>query len=235
MAQDGVRGAFLEGMRAGAPFLLVVGPFGLIFGLVAREAGLDMAEILGMSVLVIAGASQITAVQLMSDQAPTLVVILAGLAVNLRLALYSASLAPHLEGMSLLRRAGAAYWLTDQTFGVAINRFERDPGMTPGRRAAYFFGSGVLICLPWYAFTVVGALAGARIPGWLALDFAVPVTFIALFAPVLRSLPHLAAAAVSVALALSFAWLPYSLGLMVAAICAMAAGALVETWQEGRA
>ncbi|PJN94091.1 branched-chain amino acid transporter AzlC, partial [Amaricoccus sp. HAR-UPW-R2A-40] len=33
--------------------------------------GLDMAEILGMSVLVIAGASQITAVQLMSDQAPT--------------------------------------------------------------------------------------------------------------------------------------------------------------------
>lgn len=82
---------------------------------------------------------------------------------------------------------------------------------------------------------MVGALAGARIPGWLALDFAVPVTFIALFAPALRSLPHLAAAAVSVALALSFAWLPYSLGLMVAAICAMGTGALVETWQEGRA
>ena len=137
--------------------------------------------------------------------------------------------------MSLLRRMAAAYWLTDQTFGVAINRFERDPGMTAGERTAYYFGSGGLICLPWYAFTVVGALAGARIPEWLALDFAVPVTFIALFAPVLRSLPHLAAAAVSVVLALSFAWLPYSLGLMVAAICAMAAGALVETWQEGRA
>lgn len=229
---DGRRRAFWDGMRAGAPFLLVVGPFGLLFGVVAREAGLDMAATLGFSVLVIAGASQFTAVQLLSDQAPALVVILAGLAVNLRMALYSASLAPHLEGMSLWRRAAAAYWLTDQTFALAYARFEKDPGMTPGERMAFFFGSGVLVCLPWYALTVAGALVGARMPEWLALDFAVPVTFIALFAPALRSLPHLAAAAVSVGVALALAWMPYSLGLMVAALLAMGTGAAVEAWME---
>lgn len=229
-----VRRAFMQGMRDGAPFLLVVGPFGLIFGVAARESGLDMAETLGMSVLVIAGASQFTAVQLLSDQAPAVVVILAGLAVNLRMALYSASLAPYLGDMPIWRRAAAAYWLTDQTFGLSIARFERDAGLSQAERAAYFFGAGVLVCLPWYFFTVAGAVAGGGVPDWLALDFAVPVTFIALFAPALRSLPHLAAAAVSVALALALTWLPYSLGLMIAALCAMAAGAAVEAALERR-
>ena len=81
-------------------------------------------------------------------------------------------------------------------------------------------------------FALAGALVGARMPDWLALDFAVPVTFIALFAPALRSLPHLAAAAVSVGVALALAWMPYSLGLMVAALLAMGTGAAVEAWME---
>ena len=41
------------------------------------------------------------------------------------------------------------------------------------------------------------------IPPEYALDFAVPITFIALFAPQLRSVPHLAAALVSVAVSLA--------------------------------
>jgi predicted branched-subunit amino acid permease len=69
----------------------------------------------------------------------------------------------------------------------------------------------------------------------MAIDFAVPVTFIALFAPALRTLPHLAAALVSVAAALIFAGLPYSTGVLVAAGLAMVTGAEVERWQERRA
>ena len=68
-----------------------------------------------------------------------------------------------------------------------------------------------------------------------ALDFAVPITFIALFAPALRDLAHLAAAFVSVTVALALAGLPYSLGLMIAATLAMAAGAAVEAALERRA
>jgi predicted branched-subunit amino acid permease len=80
----------------------------------------------------------------------------------------------------------------------------------------------------WLAVTAIGSVLGATIPAWLALDFAVPICFLAMVAPGLRTLPQVAAAATSVAGALAFAWVPYSLGLLVAAGLAMAVGAEVE-------
>lgn len=226
------RRAFLRGMRDGAPFILVVAPFGMLFGVVAREAGWNMAEILGMSVLVIAGASQFTALQLMAENAPLFIAILAATAVNLRHAMYSASLAPHLGHAPLWKRALIAYVLVDQTYGTAINRYMLEPEMTGAEKLAFFLGVAVAICPWWYVFTVIGALAGSAIPAGLALDFAVPITFIALFAPALRSLPHLAAAFVSVVVALLLSGLPYAGGLLIAALVAMATGALVEAAME---
>jgi predicted branched-subunit amino acid permease len=60
------------------------------------------------------------------------------------------------------------------------------------------------------------------------LDFAVPITFIALTAPMLRTAAHRAAALVSVVMALGFAWLPFNLGLMVAGLAGMITGAQIE-------
>ncbi|MBP7001569.1 AzlC family ABC transporter permease [Amaricoccus sp.] len=228
MPRAAERRAFLQGMRDGAPFLIVILPFGLLFGVVAREAGWDMAQILGMSILVIAGASQFTALQLLQENAPVLVVILTATAVNLRHAMYSASLAPHLGPLPLWKRALVAYALVDQTYGTAMNRYIREPGLAPSEKAAVFAGCAAQTCLVWYAATVAGALIGSGLPAALALDFAVPIAFIALFAPALRSLPHLAAALVSVVVALLLAGLPYGIGLLVAATLAMLAGALVE-------
>ena len=99
---------------------------------------------------------------------------------------------------------------------------------------AHFFGVALPVCIPWYLSTWAGAVAGAAIPPALTLDFAVPVTFLALVGPALRSLPHVAAALVSVVVSLVLAWLPYNLWLLVAAALAMATGALVEAWQERR-
>ena len=48
--------AFLLGMRDGAPFNLVVVPFGLLFGVAASNAGWSVLQIGAMSVFVIAGA-----------------------------------------------------------------------------------------------------------------------------------------------------------------------------------
>lgn len=234
MPRDALGTAFWRGMRDGAPFIIVIVPFGLLFGVVAREAGWDMAQILGMSVLVIAGASQFTALQLMEENAPVLIVILTAVAVNLRHAMYSASLAAHVGGASLWRRAAISYLLVDQTYGTAINRYSLEPAMPTSEKVAYFFGVAAGICPMWYVFSVVGALGGSAIPAGLALDFAVPITFIALFAPALRSLPHLAAAFVSVVVALALAGLPYSGGLLVAALAAMFAGAGVELALERR-
>jgi predicted branched-subunit amino acid permease len=155
-------------------------------------------------------------------------------AVNLRLAMYSASLAPHIGAAPLWQRTLVAYFLVDQTYGAAINRYELQPAMSRPQKVAFFFGAATPVCGPWYAATWAGAVAGTAIPAGLALDFAVPVTFIALVAPALRSLPHLVAAVVSVAVALGLAWMPYNLGLIVAGLVAMAAGAGTERWLEGR-
>ena len=140
MPRATLRPAFFKGMRDGAPFLLVIAPFGLLFGVVAREAGWNVAEILAMSVVVIAGASQFTALQLMEENAPTLIVILTALAVNLRHAMYSASLAPHLGPTPLWKRALIAYCLVDQTYGTSMNRYAATPGMSPAEKTAFFFG-----------------------------------------------------------------------------------------------
>lgn len=228
------RAGFWLGVRDGLPFLVVVGPFALLFGVVATEAGLSVLESLSFSVVVIAGAAQFTALQLMMEGTPTLIVLATALAVNLRMAMYSASLAPYLGAAPLLQRAFIAYFTVDQSYACAIARFEQNPGWPLRTRVAYFFGAVAPVCPLWYVFTVVGALIGSAMPAWLALDFAVPICFLAILGPMLRTAAHLAAAATSVALALGLAFMPFNLGLLVAALAAMMVGAQTEVWMQNR-
>lgn len=229
-----VKTDFKRGLRSGAPFLLVIGPFALLFGVVGTEAGLNLAQVMGFSVLVIAGASQFTAVQLMSNDAPTVLVLATALAVNLRMAMYSASLTPYIGSAPLHTRLLAAYGLVDQSYAISITEFETQPEMKVPNRVAFFFGSFLILCPVWYGLTFVGAVAGTAIPPQFALDFAIPITFIALIAPALRSLPHVIAALTSVLVSLACAGLPYSFGVLIAAACAMTVGALSESWAERR-
>jgi predicted branched-subunit amino acid permease len=232
MPRSKLKSPALAGLRDSLPFALVVSPFGLLFGVVASEAGLKIVEVMGMSVLVIAGAAQFAALQQMLADTPTLMVILTALTVNLRMAMYSASLTPHLGGAALWKRALAAYLMVDQSYVLSIAKFETEPEMTASDKLRYYFGTMIVITPIWYAASLAGALLGKAIPPEFALDFAVPITFLAMVAPMVKSLAHLAAALVSVALALALAGLPYALGLVVAAIAAMITGALVETAME---
>lgn len=226
---------FLRGVRDGAPFLIVIGPFAMLFGVVATEAGLGLVETMGFSLLVIAGAAQFAAVQLMVEDAPTLIVLATALAVNLRMAMYSAALVPHLGSVPLWQRAVVAYFLVDQTYAASIAEYERRPDMSVREKLAYFLGVLSPVCPLWYVFTLVGALAGEAIPEAYALDFALPITFLALIAPMLRTPAHVAAAVTSVCVALALAWMPAGVGLLLAAAAAMAVGAAVEVWRERRA
>lgn len=225
---------FWRGARDGLPFTLVVAPFAMLFGVVSTEAGLTLIETMAMTVLVIAGAAQFTAIALMVDQAPTFIVILTALAVNLRMALYSASMSTHLGTLPRWKKAFVAYFLVDQSYAASILKYEQHPELHPQSKLAYFFGIMVPIGPLWYAFTLIGAVAGSAIPPEFALDFAVPITFIALIAPMLRTVPHVVTALVSITVALSLVWVPYSMGLIVAAILAMAAGAGTEILMERR-
>ena len=235
MALSDRRSLFWQGARGGVPFALVIGPLAMLFGVVASEAGLNIAETMGFCVLVIAGAAQFTAVQLMTENTPTLIVIATSLAVNLRMALYSAALTPYFGPAPGWQRAILCYFLIDQSYAVSATKFETEPELPLSHKISFFLGIMVPILPLWYGMTYLGAVLGAQIPPEYGLDFALPITFLALNAPAVRSIAHLAAAVCSVIAALAFAWLPYGMGLLVAAGLAMGTGAMVEVYLERRA
>ena len=234
MTTTTTKSAFFRGAVDSSPFILVIIPFASLFGLLAVEAGLSVFETLSFSVVVIAGAAQFTALQLMVEDAPTLIILASALAVNLRMAMYSASLTPYIGAAPLWQRALAAYLTVDQSYLVSVAKYEKSPEMTVPQRVGYFFGAVSCIAPLWYGFTLLGALLGTSIPDSWALDFALPITFLAMIAPMFRTAAHVVAALVAVIVSLACAGVPYSLGLIIAGVAGMIAGAQMELWLERR-
>ncbi len=226
------KSVFWTGFRDGLPFIFIVVPFAMLFGVVAIEAGLTLAQTMGFTVLVIAGASQFAALQLMLDNAAIGFVLLAALAVNLRMAMYSASLAVYIGEAPLWQRVLVSYLNFDQSYMMSMGKYEDTPDMSVSDRVYYFMGISAVIAPIWTATTLIGALIGAAIPEAMALDFIMPIAFLSMVAPMVRTLAHLAAALISVVVALLLIGLPSGSGLLIAAVCAMAAGVAVESWME---
>lgn len=222
------KSAFIRGMVAALPFIIVVVPFAMLFGVAATEAGLPISQVMGFTVLVIAGASQFTALQFMIENAPVLVVLASALAVNLRMAMYSAAITPLLGDQPLWKRAFLSYILVDQTYNLAVLDYDARPDQSIAERTAFFVGCAVPILPMWIGFTWVGAALGGTIPPEYSLDFAMPIAFLAMVAPALRTVAHMAAAATSAILALSLGFVPLNLGLLIAALIAMMVGAEIE-------
>ena len=234
MSTTTTKSAFWTGVRDGAPFMVVAGPFALLFGVLATEAGLSVFEVMSFSLVVIAGAAQFTDLQLMQDHAPTVIVLISALAVNLRVAMYSAALTPYLGSAPLWQRVFAAYLLVDQSYALSHARFEAQPAMTVPARMAYYFGTCTLVMATWFGCSYLGAALGTALPPGIPLDFALPIAFLSMVAPMMRTLPHLVAAGVAVVVSLLAVPVPYSLGLLIAGISGMAAGAQTELWLQRR-
>jgi predicted branched-subunit amino acid permease len=232
MARATQKSYYWIGFRTGLPFLLVVIPFGLLFGIVATEAGFTSVQTMAFSSVVFAGAAQFTALQLMAEDAPFLIVVSTALAVNLRMAMYSASLVVWLGRAPLWKRALIAYVNVDQSYAVSMNRFEDEPDLSLSQRIGFFFGAVTPVCPMWIVATGLGIWFGDMIPDWIALDFAVPICFLAIIAPMMRTLAHMVSSVVSIILSLVFYGLPYNLGLLVAGVAAMIVGAQMEIWMK---
>jgi len=220
------RSEFWHGVRAELPILLGVIPFGMIYGALATSEGIPFLPALGMSSIVFAGSAQFIGATLIGDTAPFIVIVLTTFVVNLRHALYSASLAPHLKHLSRAWKFLLSYLLTDEAFAVAITRYDRqDQSM---HRHWFFLGAALALWVTWQATTLFGILLGARIPPGWGLDFIVPISFIALVVPPLKERPAIASAVVASFVALAAADLPYKLGLILAAVAGIAAGLALE-------
>ena len=214
--------------------LLGVIPFGMIYGALALQAGLSPAEAQAMSSIVFAGSAQFMMVQLFSGAAPGMIIVLITVVMNLRHALYSASLAPYLSYVARPARTALAYLLTDEAYAVSISRFRRTDdevranGRSPLLHHWYFFGAGLTLWTAWQISTAAGIFLGARIPTSWPLDFAIPLTFIALLVPDLKDRPSVIAALAAGVTAALANGLPFKLGLLAAALVGIAAGMLAS-------
>lgn len=217
---------FWAGIRAEFPLLVGVFPFGLIYGVLALSSGLSASAAQAMSSIVFAGSSQFIAAQLVYESAPALVMVLTIAVVNLRHMLYSASLAPYLSSLSLRWKVLLSYFLTDEAYAPTIIHYEQK-GVTPDSHW-FLLGAGFSLWFIWQVSTAIGIFLGSAIPESWSLDFALPLTFIAMVIPVLKNRPSILAALSAGVVALLAHSLPYKLGLILAAIVGISMGTLLE-------
>jgi 4-azaleucine resistance transporter AzlC len=220
------RQEFWRGVRDEAPILLGVAPFGLIFGALAINAGLTSAAAQAMSAIVFAGSSQFIAAQMIGSGASGLIILMMIFVVNLRHALYSASVAPHLRHLGLGWKLLLGYLLTDEAYALAITRLNQ-PDDSP-RKHWYFFGAGITLWTTWQISTAIGIFVGAQLPADWPLGFILPLTFIALVVPALKDRAAVAAAVVAGLVGLATTGLPLKTGLLAAALAGILTGMLLE-------
>jgi 4-azaleucine resistance transporter AzlC len=220
--------AYRQGAKDAFPSVIGLIPFGLIVGTASTAAGMDPWLALAMSIIVYAGASQLAAIALMVQSAPTAIVLATVLVVNLRFVMYSASLAPFFRELSTGRKWLLSYGLTDHLFALVNARFT--PDGSHKHVDAYYIGGAVPTWLTWNTMVAIGIFAGTMVPKQWSLDFAIPLVFLALVFPALTTRTHWITAGVALVAAFFTAGLPMKLGLITAAFVAVAIG----TWLDYR-
>lgn len=210
-------------------------PFGIIFGALAisGERALTPAAAMGMSLIVFAGSAQFIAVGLYTQGIGLPLIVFTTFIVNLRHALYAASLAPFLRHLGQRWLAPLGFWLTDETYAVVISRFHAEGRFAHGHW--YHLGSALPFYLNWQLCTLVGIVAGTQLgdaASW-GLDFAMTVTFIGIVVPLIKSRPMFACALAAAATSLATNSLPNRLGLLLGGLAGIAVGLLIE-WAESR-
>jgi predicted branched-subunit amino acid permease len=156
------RSEFFDGIKGELPILLGVAPFGMIYGVLARGAGMSAWDAQAMSSVVFAGSAQFMLVQLINLGTPALMMILTGLIINLRHALYSASISPYTKHLSPLWKAGLSYLLTDEAYAVVVMHYQKKTDIK--YKHWFFLGAGLVLCELLQLSTAAGIFLGAQVP-----------------------------------------------------------------------
>ncbi len=222
--------------RAGIKVLLPIAPgvlpFGLVTGVTAVNLGFPPEMVVGMTALFYAGAAQMAALQLLGESATAPVILMTVLVINMRMLMYSASLAPYLGPLKRRWKWPLSYMLSDQAYALSILKYtDRSMG---AYGHCYFAGVAVSMWLVWMFSVTVGVFLGAQIPPGWSLDFAIPLVFLVLLIPAIRDSSSLVAALVAGAVAVLAFDLPYNLGLLLAAISGIGTGVWMELCLERR-
>jgi predicted branched-subunit amino acid permease len=228
-----LRDSFREGVRDATPIFVGLLPTGAVTGIAIAGAGLSYPAALASSTIMFSGMAQIAVVELVSVQAPLVIVMLTVMMINLRYLLYSATLGTVLRRESFFRRSTLTYFLTDTLFARTISR-TTDPDFNPSIFWAYSMGIGIISVVSWIVGTSLGFFAGDSIPKQVPLDFAVPMMILALLFPVLRSAPMIIAALFGGGVALAAAGMPANLSILIGSLTGIVAGTTATIVAQNR-
>jgi 4-azaleucine resistance transporter AzlC len=220
-----------RGLTATLPLAPGIIAFGLLYGVMARQAGLVPWQAFAMSLIVHAGSAQFVAVG-MWGVAGALSIIATTLVINLRHLLMGASLAPYLRPVSRRWKALLALWLTDESFALAVTAYRQGTGSHK-----YLLGANLGIYLIWPISGLLGALLGSAIPdpGRYGLDLIFPLAFLGLLSSFVRDRLGLLVALLSGGLALLFSsTLQGNWHVLLAGLLGSALGLGLETLREKR-
>ena len=221
------RASWSAGARAVGPLALAALPFGLVYGVAVAESGISPLVGIAGSWLVLAGAAQLSMLELIETGAPWFVIISTAAAINARFLLYSTAVAPAFGRFPARWRWLLPYLLTDQAAAVSLAHFDEEAD--PDARRWFVLGAGLTFATGWWIGTVVGAVTGGSLADRVDISFAVPAMFIALLIPTLVSRPALAAAVVGGVATVATSALPAGVPVLIGAACGVAAGVVVST------
>jgi 4-azaleucine resistance transporter AzlC len=170
-----------EGFMKSVPVGIGVFAYGLIFGMLAVQAGMSPVQAQLMSLVVFAGASQLMALEFWGPHLPVLSIVLTTFVVNLRHLLMGAAMRDWLVRISPGKSYFSLFFMTDESWALSVKE------MASGKKdAAFLLGSGLCIYFFWNLSTFLGATMTFWIdrylsdPSVLGLDFAFTAVFIAL-------------------------------------------------------
>ncbi len=231
-AGDGYGGDFRRGFLTTMVLWPGVAPFGIAFAIVAHTGGFSLLETQALSLLVFAGASQLTTVTLAMSGTEALPIVLTAFLLNLRHLLYGLSLSRRFGERTRPPRGILAFFMTDESYGLTTKAFLDGSGSD-----AFFFGSELCLFSSWNVATLAGSLLGTLLPNpyHIGLDFVFPLVFLALLVPLLRSWRYVVVALIGVVVAVVVSHYAASgVAVLAAGVTASGAGVLLDTIRPDR-
>ncbi len=196
---------FIKGFKSGLPIAFGVASYGLVFGILSKQAGLDIFHALFMSTFVFAGASQFVAMDMWVTPLPILTIIITTFVVNMRHILMGAVLVNKMKGLSKFQQYFSLFFLVDESWAYSVSKWEGGD-----KNGALLAGTGVCLFISWALSTAIGSILGSGNidPAKWGIDFAFTAIFIFLATGLWQGkkdlLPWIIAAAVAIVVAHTF-------------------------------
>ena len=224
---------FLLGARTFVPLAISIAAYGVVWGVLAGQAGLSALEVFLMCGLVFAGASQFVALDMWDGAAlPIASIVISVAIVNLRLMLMTATIRPVLAPLKPWQRLLGVALVSDEQWALTMAEVAKGRGT-----AAYYFGAATSCYLTWLLSPLIGRLIGAAIddPVKYGLDFAFTATFLALLFGLWKGKTDLVPGGVAALVANAASMLiPGNWYILLGGLAGSLAGAVVETFKVRR-